>query len=241
MSHVALGSPLLPLATADESLLVSWQNAATRTYFLVGRLTHLRGSYSFTYFHEVADASGFRPAPGFPDITRTYTSSVLFPLFSSRLMSQSRPDRNDWLHSHGLDESDTPLRILGRTLGKRVGDQFEMYPEPDFNRRSRTVAADVPIHGLRYHAEGLEALGRGAVNVGDQVLVVTEPENPYDHRAHAVYLKDGTKLGFVPAPLLVFLERRDMLHGTPQSEVVHVNPSQYGHHQRLILRVRWRH
>lgn len=240
MSHVALRSPLQPLPTADESLLVTWQNPATRTYFLVGRLTHLDdGSYSFAYFREVADAAGFRPAPGFPDVTRTYTSSVLFPLFTSRLMSESRPDRKEWLHSHGLDEGDTPFRILGRTLGQRVGDQFEMYPEPHVDRAFRAVAAEVPIHGLRYHPEGLEALNKGAVTVGDQLAVITEPENPYDHRAHAVCLKDGTRLGFVPAPLLLYLERENVLHGTPEAEVVHVNPDQYGHHQRLILHVRW--
>lgn len=227
-------------AVSVRSLLVTWQNPETRTYFLMGHVTQSAlGRYEFAYFPGVDQQSGFRAIPGFPDTTATYSSTVLFPLFSSRLMSGRRPDRKEWLDSHGLDEDASDLTVLGRSLGRRVADRYEFYPEPDIDMASGTVVAEVPLHGLRHHPEGLTALDRERLHTGDPLRVVPEPLNAHDSRALGVHLSDGTKIGFVPRPLLDYLERGGLLGGTPTVLAAHVNPRLYGFHERVILRVIW--
>lgn len=227
-------------AVSTHSLLVTWQNPETRTYFLMGHLRQTpHGPYEFTYFPGIDQQPGFRAIPGFPDTAATYSSTVLFPLFSSRLMSVRRPDRKDWLDSHGLDEDASDLTVLGRSLGRRVADRFEFYPEPEIDMAAKTVVAEVPLHGLRHHPEGLTAIDDARLHTGDILEVVPEPHNAHDARALGVCLSDGTKIGFVPRPLLDYLERGGLLRGTPAAVASHVNPRLYGFHQRVILRVTW--
>lgn len=239
MLDVILTPPAASSTSHETSLLVTWQNPATRAYFLVGRLLHDDAGFTFDYFPGVEQEDGFRPAPGFPDLHRTYHSSVLFPLFSSRLMSTSRPDRAAWLESLGLTDGATEFTILGRSLGHRVGDDFELYPEPHVDFSRKLVSVELPLHGLRYHPDGEEALARNLLSPGDSLLVRREPENSYDPYAQAVFLVDGTQLGYIPAPALRYLKRAGLLNGEPTATVVHVNPAQYGHHQRIILKAQW--
>lgn len=237
MTH---GSPA-STRTAEDSLLVTWQNPESREYYLMGVLQHSpEKDYTFTYYPDVAERDGVRLIPGFPEVGHTYTSPVLFPLFSSRLMSPKRTDRDQWLASHGLRADAAPLQILGRSLGRRVGDQFELYPEPLVNHASKTVTAQLPLHGLRYHPEGDAAVRRGAVRGGEAVHIVPEPDNEHDSHAQAVSLVDGTQLGYIPRPALDYLHRTGGGQGVAEGRVAHVNPDQYGHHERLILDVLWR-
>ncbi|NUL45427.1 hypothetical protein F7P69_09505 [Cellulosimicrobium funkei] len=240
MSENTLTPMVSAPAVSAPTLLVTWQNPESRTYFLMGHVAQTdQGLYEFTYFPGVDQQPGFRSIPGFPDTSATYSSTVLFPLFSSRLMSDRRPDRKEWLDSHGLDEDAPDLTVLGRSLGRRVADRFEFYPEPDIDMTARTVVAEVPLHGLRYHPEGLTALDIGRLHTGDPLHVIPEPLNAHDARALGVHLSDGTKIGFVPRPLLDYLDRGGLLGGAPTALAAHVNPRLYGFHERVILRVAW--
>lgn len=242
MSETRLNKAVPSLAAHTESVLVTWQNAQSRRYLLMGHLAQTReGVFEFNYYPRVEEQEGFRAIPGFPDASATYTSTVLFPLFSSRLMSGRRSDRAEWLASHGLDEDSSDLTVLGRSLGQRVADRFEFYPEPAVDLSTQTVYAEIPLHGLRYHPEGQAALANGRLRANDPLDVVREPHNPHDHRALGIHLRDGTKVGFVPSPLLDYLDRGGLLGGTPSARAVHVNPHQFGLHQRVILGMTWSH
>ncbi|WP_336705550.1 HIRAN domain-containing protein [Micrococcus terreus] len=219
---------------------MTWQNSSTREYYLMGTLRHVGDAFEFAYYPGIEAEAGVRMIPGFPDVQRCYRSSVLFPLFSSRLMSTSRPDRAAWLDSLGLPDDASSFTILGRSLGQRVGDDFELYPEPQVDYAQKIVTAELPLHGLRYHSEGLSALESGALAIGDELAIRAEPHNRHDSKALAVHLMDGTKLGYIPAPVLRYLERGGLLEGAVTAFAVHVNPGQYGHHQRLTLSVTWR-
>ncbi|WP_461169778.1 HIRAN domain-containing protein [Arthrobacter sp. Z1-15] len=233
------GTNQLKSTVAENSLLVTWQNPETRAWFLMGHLRESDGRYTFAYYPGVEENSDFRPVPGFADVSKTYESRVLFPLFSSRLMSGKRADRPEWLESLGLRSDANAFEILGRSLGRRVADTVELYPEPIVDFAARTVTAEVPIHGLRYHPDGLDLLDRGALQIDDRLVVVPEPDNRYDDRALAIFTPGGVKLGYVPAPILEYLARSGLSSHNATATAVHVNPRQYGHHQRLILNVVW--
>lgn len=236
MSHLMTARDSVLVASRDDSLLVTWQQPATRTYYLMGTLRKVGGErYSFSYYPGVEDQSGFRPLPGFADTNKTYVSGVLFPLFSSRLMSYKRPDRTEWLASLGLGVDADPFEILGRSLGLRVADTIELYPEPTVDLARKTVAAEVPIHGLRYHEEGMAVLAKGELARGDVLVVHPEPGNEVDPRALVVRTSGGVQLGYIPSPILDYLDRAGFTCDHAMARVAHVNPLQYGHHQRLII------
>jgi len=59
--------------------------------------------------------------------------------------------------------------------------------------RSRNLL-DCHIAGFTYY-DGLDVIGQ--LKLGTPVTLVSEPENPYDPNAVAIYY-EGTKLGYVP-------------------------------------------
>lgn len=184
MSQLLMRKPLWTQNTDDRGLLVSWPNPKTRRYILLGRFGMTgAGAYEFKYFDSIEDNKDFRPIPGFRDPKSSYTSTVMFPFFSSRLMSSKRPDRPEWLSNMGLDANAAPFEILGRSFGRRVGDAYELFREPDLNTSAKSVAFVVPAHGLRHQDEAvLNSVNAGELAEGAPLNVVPEPENHFDPR-----------------------------------------------------------
>ncbi|WP_198154235.1 HIRAN domain-containing protein [Neomicrococcus aestuarii] len=240
MSLISTQSEALNDSRHIDSLLVTWQHPLSRKYFLAGVLGRdPSGIYTFSYYPQVSDARDFRPIPGFDNLEKNYQSRTLFPVFSTRVMSLKRPDRHDWLRSLGLTEEATEFEILGRSLGRRIADTIEVYPEPivDFARKS--IEAEVPIHGLRYHPEGVGYVDSGRLQEGDTVEIRNEPENAHDSRAQAVFTVEGVKLGYIPAPVLDYLSQCTDRKLSASGTVVHVNSALAEQHQKITLNVVW--
>ena len=95
------------------------------------------------------------------------------------------------LFIHYLQEIITPDRSLGICMG-------EFY-----------------ITGTQYINDMSELIQE--LNINDQVQVVSEPKNPYDHKAVKVLTKDNVKLGYIPKSLNNFpsymLENDEKLFG----------------------------
>jgi hypothetical protein len=223
-----------------KSLLISWQNPETRAYVLLGRaVEHGDGTYTFRYFPGVDKNPNFRAIPGFRDVARTYESTVLFPFFSGRIMSHRRPDRDEWLHKLGLPADAAPFEILARSFGKRVADTYEMFAEPDIDLSEDLLRFLVPVHGLKYQsAASKELVDSGRLKAGALLRVEPEKNNPADPRAQAVCAETGERLGYVPAPVLDYID----LLGHPgrySAKVAAVNPSSDGLHLRLLMHLEW--
>lgn len=225
----------------DKSLLVSWQNPETRTYVLLGRaVEHVDGTYTFQYFPGVEKNPNFRAIPGFREVTRTYESTVLFPFFSGRIMSHRRPDRDEWLHKLGLASNAAPFEILARSFGKRVADTYEMFAEPEVDLAADSLRFLVPVHGLKYQsAEARELVDYGRLKEGAILRVVAESNNSADVRAQAVFAETGDQLGYVPAPVLDYVEILGQ-SGSFAARVTAVNPSSDGLHLRVLMRLEWK-
>ncbi|MEW1921861.1 HIRAN domain-containing protein [Pseudarthrobacter oxydans] len=219
------------------ALLVAWQNPETRRYRLLGRTVATDQGYEFGYFPNAVSAEDFRPIPGFSDVNRTYSSKVLFPLLSGRIMSNSRPDREEWLQKLDLKADAAPFEVLAHSFGKRVADTYEFFEEPSVDLVSGTLTFVVPVHGLRYMTSEALAHVDTSVAKGQILEAVAEPQNPKDSRAVGLW-SGGHKVGFVPAPVLDYV---DMI-GAPghfTARVIRKNPPSDGTHLRVIVELVW--
>lgn len=241
MSQVLMQAPPWAQQTDDRGLLVTWRNPNTGRYILLGRLGMTEsGSYEFKYFASVEDNEDFRPIPGFRDPKSTYTSTVMFPFFSGRLMGAKRPDRPEWLSNMGLNADAAPFEILGRSFGHRVADTYELFREPDFDLTAKTVTFVVPAHGLRHQDEAvLNSVNTGEFLEGTPLQVRPEEANPVDPRARQLLTETGQRLGYIPAPVLDYLALLGFESAPATAVVEHINPEHVGYHLRVVVKITW--
>jgi hypothetical protein len=182
-----------------NSLFLSWRQPGNR-WWPVGLLSHDAEGYVFSYTEGVyaAARAGFRPLSAFPDFDQVYRSSTLFPIFQNRLPPRSRPDYGEFVEWLDLPRDERNLiLLLARSGGQRETDMFEVFagPEPQPDGRYRSTFF---LHGLRHR--GPEAEREVArLEVGDELTLEEEPDNPVDPRAIRVLAKvNGVHIGFVP-------------------------------------------
>lgn len=238
MSSLVTDPRPVAVQNGDAALLVAWQHPETRRYRLLGRAVASEDGYHFEYFAAMQSEPDFRPIPGFSDPHKTYTSKVLFPLLSGRIMSATRPDRPEWLQRLGLREDAAPFEILGHSFGKRVADTYEFFDEPEIDLLQGSLTFVVPVHGLRYMTPAAQEYVDRSLTKGDRLDAVAEPENAADYRAVGLWA-GGHKIGFVPAPVLDYV---GMLAkpGTYSARVLRRNPKSEGSHTRVVMQLVWR-
>lgn len=225
---------LNPGTTADEphtSLLVTCQDPHTRRYEAVGVLSRARGTYYFRYLDGARELPAFLPFLGFAELEQEYQSQHLFPLFAERVLDDARPDRMSLFQALDLVETAGPMEFLARSGGRRAGDTIELLPIPDIDGR-RTQCTFL-VHGVRYQPGAADAIDH--LTTGQALDLVPEPDNEHDPRAVLV-TTDGTRLGWVPNPLLDYVHAI-MSTGDVRLTVVRANPSEFGHHMRLLVRI----
>ncbi|MFJ4169967.1 HIRAN domain-containing protein [Paenarthrobacter sp. NPDC089714] len=152
-------------------------------------------------------------------------------------MSASRPDREEWLHKLDLPADAAPFEVLAHSFGKRASDTYEFFEEPSVDLVQGTLTFVVPVHGLRYMSEDALRHVDDAVTKGQDLDTVPDPENYNDPRAVGLW-SNGHKIGFVPAPVLDYIEMMQTA-GQFSARVIRKNPKSDGAHLRLIVELRW--
>jgi len=218
--------------TGTDQLLVTWQDPDTGRYHAVGLLSRSPDAgYRFRYLDSASTLPRFSPFLGFSDLQGDYVSAHLFPLFAERVLDEARPDRTVLYEALDLVASAGPMEFLARSGGRRSGDRIELLPTPDIDG-SRTSCLFL-VHGVRHIDGASEAIGRS--HRGQQLTLAPEPDNPIDPDAVLV-MDDGTRLGWVPNPLLDHV-RAVMSTGDSRLTVVRANSPELGHHLRLLVRI----
>jgi hypothetical protein len=94
---------------------------------------------------------------------------------------------------------------------------------------------DLPffVHGVRYLTEA-ERARLDRLVPGQPLKLEYEETNPKNHRAVLVS-SDGSKLGYVPEPLVDVI--RSIMKNDHGLKVVRVNDPEAGFHQRLLVRL----
>jgi len=223
-------SPKGQLCT-DAALIVTWQNPRTRKIAAIGQLDYLDGEYTFAYLRSAPTVEGFRPLLGFQDFGRRYTSDRLFPIFSQRVMGTGRPDFARYLDLLRLSADASPLRILGRSGGRREGDSLFLLQRPSVEDDGSSRAVFF-VHGVRHIAEASERVTRLAE--GEELALQPESQNPVNARALLVTARDSAPLGYVPDLLLDYLHQLRRVK-SPKLIVLQANSEDSPPNLRLLV------
>ena len=224
----------------EQTLFLAWQGVGeNRSWFPVGRLDAdvAIPEYRFRYIQgaeRAKEKAGFSAILSFPELTRDYRSPELFPLFRNRVMTPSRPDFPSYLETLGLDGSAEPVEILAVNGGRRVTDNYEVFPklvkQPDGSFTCRFL-----LHGSRYVSQsGQERLE--TLKPGDELLIAVELNNPATRLAVQIQTADYLILGWAPRYLVDDLTMAMAeSSGKYAASVVRVNPQRHSLRPSLLV------
>lgn len=217
-------------------LVVAWQHPGTRSIQAVGLLEEsVTHGYRFRYLRRAAGVPGFRPFLGFSDLGADYRSRVIFPLFSQRVMDPRRPDFARYLDSLDLNADATPMELLARSNGMRVGDTIQLFPVPPVDVDGATECRFL-VHGVRHQEGAVERID--ALSRGQALQFEHEPGNPKNRRAILVTSGSGGRLGWAPDMLLDYIH--EVLLSDYALVVDRANGSDSPPHMRLLVVLRGR-
>lgn len=181
-----------------SSVYLAWQDYNTRKWHVVG-LLKMRGSeFLFNYTVGAKISDNFIPFSGMDDLSKTYISKDIFPLFRNRLLSSKRPEYPNFIKWLGLDsETATPINVLARSGALRATDKLQM-----FN------AIEVKSDGSFKHfffSHGLGHLQKSASDrvsqlVGnDKLYLCLDCQNEYDGDAVLIRAENPAEIvGYCP-------------------------------------------
>ncbi|WP_418303096.1 HIRAN domain-containing protein [Nocardioides dokdonensis] len=149
-------------------------------------------------------------------------------------MNAKRPDRARYLEALDLDEQSEPWEVLVRSGGRRAGDTIEVLPEPVIGPDGATSCVFL-VHGVRHCGPQASAEICG-LSAGDSLALRWEEDNPVNPRAVLVLNNSGTELGYVPDPLVEYVQTV-MTASEARLSVVRANGPEVGSHLRLLVRL----
>ncbi len=181
-----------------NTVFVAMQDAPSRRWAPVGRLTRRNGEYRFVYTRGCREVQDFVPFGRLTNLSAEYVSKELFPLFANRVLARGRPEYaryRDWL---GLAPGDTDaLDELGRTGGIRATDRLEVIPCPEPTKDGR--------YEIRFFTRGLRHLtpesraGIEGLSAGEHLFLMRDDQNGRDPLALLMRTGDPIRLaGYVP-------------------------------------------
>ena len=190
-----------------KTLFMAWQaRDATRAWFPIGRLDvdEALSNYSFEYTGGAlkAQLNGFAPLLAFPKFDEKYTSSSLFPLFQNRLISRTRADFDEYIHSLAMADgaSVNPLEVLAVSGGERKTDSLQIFPKIELTV-DRKFSTRFFVHGTRHLLPmAWERVSR--LKVDEALHIALEMGNPVGGIAVQIQSDDYVMLGWSPRYLV---------------------------------------
>lgn len=228
-----------------DTVFLAWQSPEQRSWLPIGRLMFEGDHYEFVYLkgaREAKEKLGFEALTNFPNLREIYRSTELFPLFSNRLPSRSRPDYGEFVQWLNIPEDEAdPIAILARSGGRRATDSLEVFPYPEQDDAGR-LRLHFFAHGLRYLSP--ESIARTEnLKRGERLLLTYDFQNPHDSKALFMRTNDSFSgdrylVGYCPRYLLddIFkvLEEESVMS---EVTVERVNPAPAPQQVRLLCRL----
>ncbi|MGR5517909.1 HIRAN domain-containing protein [Vibrio sp. Y29_XK_CS5] len=182
----------------SKQVYLAWQAPDTRTWYVVGQLSESAGSYVFRYTHGAKKSEKFVPFSGMEDLTKTYNSIDLFPLFKNRLLSEKRPEYPTFIKWLSLDAQEVnPLDILARSGGLRGTDQLQTFKRIDLEK-DLSFEHFFFVHGLRHlQSDAEERVNK--LEVGEKLYLCLDCQNDHDKDAVLIRADSPTQIvGYCP-------------------------------------------
>jgi len=181
-----------------EKLLLCWQapNEVGCARHVIAELCRVGAKYTFRYLINTKDFDeaktlGFTMYPAFRDREVLHDSGVL-EAFIGRIPPRTRNDFKEYLQNFRIHEnvSISDFALLGYSGAKLPSDGFSIInPLTNFCIPSEFL---IELVGTR-HMTGIDLK---AVQIGDIVELIGEPDNQYDKQAIFAISK-GQKLGYI--------------------------------------------
>jgi hypothetical protein len=207
--------------STPRHLYLSWQDSGTRLYHVVARLTVDDDGYTFAYLKNAEQLDSFAPLVAFPDIHRTYRSSELPSFFANRLMSRSRADWQAFADSHGLPHNADDFEVLAVSGQKVTDSTFEIFAAPAEDEPGRSTTFFF-VRGVRHVPNSLNVIR--TLEVGDQLEMLQELDNPVSSGARKVLTGGGEPIGYLPSYLIDHVDAVAHSCDDVALSVVAVNP-----------------
>jgi len=205
----------------EKRLFLAWQDPTNRSWRPVGILSLSQdGTFRFVYTEGARTSENFVPFSGMEDLDSVYESGELLPLFSNRLLSDSRPEYGKllkWLNLKRAERGSIFLDMLAMTEGIRATDTFEVFKCPVKNLKGQ-YEVNFFSHGLRYVAK--PAVERvNSLRCGERLFLALDEQNMYDE--HAVALRTDDPVEFVGyCPRYLSRDFRKLLEENKPMDVV---------------------
>jgi len=184
---------------AANELYLAWEDPIDHKWLPVGRLTIDENSiYRFVYTKGAQSSRNFVPLVRMGKFDEVYTSDTLFPLFSNRLLLNSRPESRNYMEWLDIKENECdPLTMLAITEGIRGTDTFEVFQCPEPNDEGK-YEVKFFSHGLRYLP--IHAIERvNSLQKGDKLFILPDIQNKHDEMALALRMDDPVEMaGYCP-------------------------------------------
>lgn len=182
-----------------DYIYLIWKEKESRRNYIVGQLSK-NGCFEFSYGFEVQDAieRGFSPLISFEDINKTYTNTILFPVFSSRLPDRKRKNIDEILEKYEMNSFDE-YELLKKSGARLPIDSLE-FIDPILSSEEAYIVRKFYLAGTRHYLKcnGAECQRTPAVTVGDTLDLILEPNNSHDENAIKVYDKNSNIVGYIP-------------------------------------------
>lgn len=181
-----------------KKLYVAGQNELTREWIPVAELCQVPDGYELRYTNGAQRLPGFAGLGRMQSLDKTYYSRTLFPFFSNRLLSKSRPEYKSYLRWLGFDEFEgDAMDVLSITSGIRATDAYELVAPP------RVLGSSWELNffprGLRYLSPKIVEM-LAELKEEDTIYIMKDVQNSQDAAALALRTESPTPIfiGYVP-------------------------------------------
>lgn len=181
-----------------NTLFVSWQDPDERRWYPVGRLSFEKPGYKFVYTAGAKEAENFSPFFGMQELDAVYESEQLFPIFSNRLLSDTRPEYSKLINWLSLQTKDIdPFVILSLTGGVRKTDSIEIFPCP-LPTNTGNYEMNFFSRGLSHQPEATQ-IRVSQLKRGENLYLMKDIQNEYDALALVLRTDDPVSIvGYCP-------------------------------------------
>ena len=186
---------------SEQTLFLAWHYAGeSYQWFPVGRLDAdvPNSKYRFRYTGGAmrVKQAGYSLIMEFPDLERDYLSPRLFALFQNRVMKPYRPDFPSYVKVLGLSGVPDPIEILAVNGGRRMTDNYEVFPQP-VRQSDGSFVFRFLLHGSWYVSQsGQERLKQ--LEPGEELLIALELTHPATRLALQIQTQDRQIIGWTP-------------------------------------------